>query len=159
MNAEGPIVARIVLVEDNDGDVYLLEKALRAFHIQAELTRYVDGEEAIRALAGESIERPDLILVDLNLPGSGGFEVLRAIRAKPSLVGVPVGVFTSSDAEKDRYRVALIGAERYVHKPASLDHFIAEVGQAVLELLQNPRTPRKSNVRESPGPAGEAQGA
>ena len=153
-----PIIARIVLVEDNEPDVHLLKRALRAFHIRAELTLYEDGEQAIRAFASESVELPDLILVDLNLPRSGGFEVLSAIRAKPSLVGVPVGIFTSSDAERDRHRVALIGAERYVQKPSQLDQFIAEVGQAVMDLLQSRRV-RKSNAQEGSGPGGEAQSA
>ena len=124
---------RIVLVEDNPGDVYLLEKSLQAREIIYELIRYEDGEQAMRAVAGELA--PDLILVDLNLPRREGFDVLKAVRQTPRLVGVPVGVFTSSDAVKDRHRTALIGVERYIHKPPTLEEFVNEVGRAIVELL------------------------
>src|SRR5215813_14034578 len=88
--------ARIVLVEDNPGDVYLLEKALQARKLAYELVRYDDGEQALSGLADEDVAAPDLILVDLNLPKRGGFEVLTAVRQMPRLVGVPLGVLTSS---------------------------------------------------------------
>lgn len=106
---------RIVLVEDNAGDVYLLEKSLQARHIVYELIRYEDGEQGIRALSSERGPTPDLILLDLNLPRREGFDVLRAVRTRPALVGVPVGILTSSDAVRDRHRVSLIGAERYIY--------------------------------------------
>ena len=126
---------RIVLIEDNPGDVYLLEKSLQARRIGYELIRYVDGEQAMRAMSGDDIPAPDLILVDLNLPRRDGFDLLKSVRQSPRLVGVPVGVFTSSDAAKDRHRSALLGADRYIHKPLTLDEFIEHVGKAVEELL------------------------
>jgi len=127
---------RILVVEDNAGDVYLLEKTLQNRQLRYELIRYIDGEQAIRALQQDESVRPDLILVDLNLPRRGGFEVLQTIRSKPSLVGVPVGILTSSDAAKDRHRVALTGSgERYIHKPPMLDEFLDQVGQAIEEML------------------------
>jgi CheY-like chemotaxis protein len=126
-------VARIVLIEDNDGDVYLLEKALQSRNIAYELIRYEDGEQAIRAISGGAA--PDLILVDLNLPRRGGFDVLRVVRQIPRLVGIPVGVLTSLDAAKDSHRTALIGVGKYIHKPPTLEEFIGEVGKAVEELL------------------------
>jgi CheY-like chemotaxis protein len=131
-NGEWRNVVRIVLVEDEPGDVYLLEKALSDRRINYELTCFEDGEQAMQGL---SKVIPDLILVDLNLPRRDGFEVLRSIRSRPSLVGVPVGVFTSSEAPSDRSRASLIGAERYIHKPAELNEFVSTVGQAVAELL------------------------
>lgn len=124
---------RIVLVEDNAGDVYLLEKSLHHRNIVYELIRYEDGEQAVRGIS-ENLA-PDLILVDLNLPRRDGFDVLAAVRQTPRLVGVPVGVLTSSDAAKDRHRIALSGVERYIHKPPTLEEFIDEVGKAVEELL------------------------
>lgn len=126
---------RILVVEDNAGDVYLLEKTLQARQLHYELIRYLDGEQAIRALEQDDSVLPDLILVDLNLPRRGGFDVLQTIRSKPSMVGVPVGVLTSSDAAKDRHRVALTGGERYIHKPPMLDEFLDQVGQAIAEML------------------------
>jgi two-component system, chemotaxis family, response regulator Rcp1 len=100
---------RISLVEDNPRDVYLLEKALSDHHIDYELTRYEDGEQAIKAFSKLDCPRPDLILLDLKLPRREGFDVLRAIRSRPVLVGVPVGILTSSNAVQDRHRVNLIG--------------------------------------------------
>jgi CheY-like chemotaxis protein len=126
---------RILLVEDNPGDVYLLEKALQARQIRYELVCCEDGEDAIRALAEMTDPVPDLILLDLNLPKREGFEVLRSIRNRPRMVGVPVGVFTSSDDAGDRHRVALLGAERYIHKPPTLNEFIEQVGGAIEEML------------------------
>jgi len=126
---------RIFLVEDNPGDVYLLEKALRQLQMNYELIRYIDGEQALRAITDDDTPVPDLILIDLNLPRREGFDVLRSVRGKPRLSGVRVGIFTSSDAPKDRHRVALIGAERYIHKPPTLEEFIDQVGRAIKELL------------------------
>jgi chemotaxis family two-component system response regulator Rcp1 len=131
--------ASIVIVEDNPGDVYLLELALRSRGIAYELIRYVDGEEAIRAVSADTFAVPDLILVDLNLPRREGFDVLRAIRRIPRLVGIPTGVFTSSDTAKDRHRSVLVGAERYIQKPPTLDEFIEQVGSAVEDLLKTGR--------------------
>jgi two-component system, chemotaxis family, response regulator Rcp1 len=130
-------IARIVLVEDEPGDVYLLEKALSSRRINYELICFEDGEQAIQGL---DTVIPDLILVDLNLPRRDGFDVLRTIRSRPALVDVPVGVFTSSEAPSDRSRASLIGAERYIHKPAELHEFVSTVGQAVEELLGGGRT-------------------
>jgi CheY-like chemotaxis protein len=127
---------RILLIEDNAGDVYLLEKTLQNRRLPYELIRYIDGEQAIRALQEADSDIPDLILVDLNLPRREGFDVLQTIRSKPGMVGVPVGVLTSSDAAKDRHRVALTGrGERYIHKPPVLEEFLDQVGQAIEEML------------------------
>lgn len=127
--------AHIVLVEDNAGDAYLLEKALQARHILYTLTRYEDGEEGIRELSSDLAPIPDLILLDLNVPLREGFDVLRAVRTRPALVGVPVGILTSSNSARDRHRSSLMGAERYIHKPLTLEEFIDEVGQAVEDML------------------------
>src|SRR5437773_2010611 len=116
--------ARIILVEDNDGDVRLLEKSLRVRDISYELIRYEDGEQAIREISGNPSLIPDLILLDLNLPRREGFDVLRKVRTIPRLVGIPVGVFTSSNAARDRSRASLIGADRYIYKAPVLEQFI-----------------------------------
>ena len=130
-----PSPIRILLVEDNPGDVYLLEKTLQNRKMNYELIRYSDGEQAIGALQKDECAVPDLILLDLNLPRREGFEVLQTIRSKPSMVGVPIGILTSSDAAKDRHRIALTGGERYIHKPPMLEEFLEQVGQAVEEML------------------------
>jgi chemotaxis family two-component system response regulator Rcp1 len=131
----GKTAARIVLVEDNPGDVYLLEQSLQARHIAYELIRYEDGEQVVRAMSSDDFQAPDVILVDLNLPRIEGFDILKAVRQSPRLVGVPVGVFTSSNAAKDRHRTALLGADVYIHKPGTLEEFVDQVGRAIEELL------------------------
>lgn len=130
-----PKAVRIILVEDNPGDVYLVEKALKQRRIKYKLSCYSDGEEAMNALSAETRSAPDLILLDLNLPRKDGVEVLKSIRGFPWLVGVPVGILTSSEALSDRHRVSLLGATRYIHKPHELDAFLQEVGTAIVELL------------------------
>jgi two-component system, chemotaxis family, response regulator Rcp1 len=126
---------RIVLIEDNPGDVFLVRKALEAKKLECELIHYEDVDQALRALCIEHALHPDLILVDLNLPRREGFDALKETRQTPWLVGVPIAVLTSSEAEKDRHRTALIGADRYIHKPPTLEEFIDQVGKAVEELL------------------------
>ena len=73
----GPKPVRILLVEDNGADVYLLEKTLKSCSLSYELIRYTDGEQAIQALQKDDCAVPDLIILDLNLPRRGGFDVLR----------------------------------------------------------------------------------
>ena len=125
----------VLLIEDNDGDVYLLEKTLKSCSLSYELIRHTDGEQATHALQKDDCIVPDLIILDLNLPRRGGFDVLQTIRGKPAMVGVPIGILTSSDAKQDRHRIALTGGERYIHKPPMLDDFLEQVGQAIEELL------------------------
>jgi len=131
-----PPTIHILLVEDNAGDVYLLEKALQSRRLCYELNRYEDGEQAIRALEKDECGVPDLIVLDLNLPRREGFEVLQTVRGKPSLVGVPVAILTSSDAVKDRHRIAVAGGERYIHKPPELEDFLEQVGREIEDLLR-----------------------
>src|SRR4051812_37756444 len=98
---------RIVLVEDNPGDVYLFEKMMEARGIHYVLILYLDGRHAMRAIIDASFDVPDLILVDLNLPQRDGFDVLSTIRKEPRLTGIPVAVLTSSGSAKDRRWAAL----------------------------------------------------
>lgn len=125
----------ICLVEDNPGDVYLIEKALKRHHISYKLTCYADGDQAIRGFSGDDHVTPDLVLLDLKLPRRDGFEVLRKIRGQPGLVGVRICVLTSSEAQTDRHRVELQGIDCYIQKSANLEEFLDRVGQAVKELL------------------------
>jgi len=131
-----PKRVRIVLVEDNPGDVYLFEKTMEARKIDYELILYLDGRQAMRAIIDQSFAIPDLILVDLNLPQRDGFDVLSTIRKEPRLTGVPVAVLTSSGSAKDRRWAALHTVDQYITKPGTLEEFIDQVGAAVSELLQ-----------------------
>jgi CheY-like chemotaxis protein len=118
----------ILLVEDNPGDVRLTREALREGKIRNNLNVVGDGVEALRYLRREGpyaeSTRPDLILLDLNLPRMDGREVLEAVKADPSLRLIPVVVLTSSAAEQDIVRAYDLHANCYVSKPVDLDQFI-----------------------------------
>ncbi len=126
---------RIVLVEDNPADVYLVKRALREKGIECEMTWFEDGDKALKALSGHGSEAPDLILLDLNLPKTDGVKVLGTIRAIPELADVPVGIITSSESPADMHRTAALGAARYINKPSTLDDFMREVGQGIASIL------------------------
>lgn len=118
----------ILLVEDNPGDVRLTQEALREGGMNSNVSVAQDGVEALAYLRREGRHadavRPDLILLDLNLPKMDGREVLEAIKTDPALRQIPVVVLTSSEAEKDIQRVYDLHANCYVTKPVDLDQFI-----------------------------------
>ena len=128
--------ARIVLIEDNPGDVLLVEMALQQKGIPFELTHFDNGAEALRALSVPEAPAfvPDAILLDLNTPKSDGFHVLIQLMQSARLSHVPIAVLTSSGASSDRHR-AFIQNARYIQKPSQLADFLATVGQAVKEML------------------------
>lgn len=133
--------AKVVLIEDNPGDVLLMEMALEENGVTCEIIRFRDGEEALRSLCatnGSAADglRPDVILLDLNTPKTDGFAVLKQLKETPHLAGVPVAIVTSSRALTDKRRAELLGAARYVEKPSELDQFLSDVGQAVKEMLK-----------------------
>ena len=121
----------ILLVEDNPGDVRLTREALRDAKVRNNVAVTVDGVEALAYLRREgpyaSAVRPDLILLDLNLPRKGGIEVLAEIRADEQLTSIPVVILTSSQAEQDIMQSYMLHANAYVNKPMDLDQFIAVV--------------------------------
>jgi len=126
---------RILVIEDNPADLFLLEKALESRNIPYELEILGDGEKAIKHLADKKLVLPNLILIDLNLPRRDGFEVLTMVRGQPALSGIPVAILTSSEDAKDKHRIALFGGERYIHKPPILEEFIEQVGSAISAML------------------------
>lgn len=132
--------AQIVLIEDNPGDVLLVEMALQANQIAYNLTRFKTGEDALVGLCppkdipGQEFQ-PDAILLDLNTPMSDGFEVLGTLRRNPRLASVPIAIITSSQARSDKHRTSLLGAVRYIEKASQLDQFLSTVGMAVKEML------------------------
>lgn len=118
----------ILLVEDNPGDVLLTREALKDGKITNKLNVVEDGVEAMSYLRKEgkyeSANRPDLILLDLNLPRKDGREVLAEIKNDESLRLIPVVVLTTSEAEKDIVKSYKLNANCYVTKPVELDEFI-----------------------------------
>ena len=121
----------ILLVEDNPGDVRLTREALREGKVRNNLSVAADGVEAIAYLRKEGeyadAVRPDLILLDLNLPRKDGREVLKEIKADPALRHIPVVVLTSSQAEEDIVRAYDLHANCYVTKPVDLEKFMVVV--------------------------------
>ncbi len=135
--------AQIVLIEDNPGDVLLVELALKESVVTYEMTKFKNGEEALRSLcAPEGIETsafvPDAILLDLNTPKSDGFQTLIKLKQSPRLAGVAMAVITTSQATSDKHRTALQGT-RYIQKPAQMEEFLTTVGQAIKKMLEEGR--------------------
>jgi chemotaxis family two-component system response regulator Rcp1 len=117
----------ILLVEDNPADVRLTREALREGKVRNNLRVARDGEEALAILRREGELRPDLILLDLNLPRRDGREVLKEIKNDPRLMTIPVVVLTTSEAEADIVKSYSLHANCYITKPVDLDQFITVV--------------------------------
>lgn len=121
----------ILLVEDNPADVRLTQEALREGKLRNSLTVAETGEKALamlsRRLSHADSPRPDLILLDLNLPGRSGREVLAEIKADPDLKRIPVVILTTSKAEEDVVKSYNLHANAYITKPVDLDKFMQVV--------------------------------
>lgn len=109
--------AEILLVEDDAGDALLTEKALRKGPVAFKLMTVVTGEEAIDHLSNPRNPPPDLILLDLNLPGMHGRDVLQEIKQHKTWRRIPVVILTSSKAEEDILRSYDLHANSYMKKP------------------------------------------
>lgn len=118
----------VLLVEDNPGDVRLTQEALKDGRVMVNLTVAMDGVEAMQILNKhapyQAAARPDLILLDLNLPRKNGREVLEEIKADEELKRIPVIVMTTSKAEADIHKVYNLNANCYITKPVDLDEFL-----------------------------------
>ena len=129
---------RILLAEDNRGDVMLVQKALEEHHLAHELRVVTDGEEALQFIhkmgTSDAMPCPDLLVLDLNLPKADGPEVLREFREHPECAETPVIVVSSSDSPRDRTRMNALGVNRYFRKPTDLEAFM-ELGAVVRKLL------------------------
>ncbi|MET8157382.1 response regulator [Sphaerisporangium sp. NPDC005289] len=123
----------VLLVEDDPGDVLLTKEAFEHNKVQNKLHVVSDGEQAMAFLRQEDpyfdAPRPDLILLDLNLPRKDGREVLEDIKADAALRSIPVVVLTTSEAEEDILRSYHLHANAYVAKPVDFDQFIKVVRQ------------------------------
>jgi CheY-like chemotaxis protein len=113
---------RVLLVEDSPGDAYLTKETLEAGKLHAEISIVVDGTRALEYLHA-AVDKPDLILLDLNLPKLDGRQVLAEIKKHDALRTIPVVILTSSDAEQDIVKSYELGANCYVTKPVGLEAF------------------------------------
>ena len=131
MSAEEVRTVDVLLVEDNEPDVRLAREALREAKVHTNLHVAYDGVEALSFLRqeGEHVEapRPDLVLLDLNLPKKDGREVLAEMKDDPELRRIPVVVLTTSQAERDIVQTYDLHANAYVAKPVDFDAFIEVV--------------------------------
>ena len=124
-------LAEILLVEDSPGDVRLTREALKESKVRNQLSVAEDGVEAMAFLRREGkysgAVRPDLILLDLNLPRKDGREVLAEIKADETLKRIPVVILTTSDAEQDVLKGYDLHANCYITKPVDFERFISVV--------------------------------
>jgi chemotaxis family two-component system response regulator Rcp1 len=123
-----PQPIEILLVEDNPGDVELTQEAFLEAKIPYHLHVVYDGDEALEYLykqgRHEKAIRPDLVLLDLNMPGKDGKEVLAIIKEDAGLKDIPVNILTSSEAEMDIVKSYALHANAYIVKPANLLQFL-----------------------------------
>lgn len=134
----------ILLVEDNPADVYLTRLALQEAHVCKELHVVEQGEQALAFLRQQErfagVVRPDLIILDLNLPRMGGLEILRTVKADPLFYTIPIVIYSTSSAEQDIHQAHCLGAAQYFVKPNDLQeclkfgHTVAQVWQRVTEI-------------------------
>lgn len=121
----------ILLVEDNPGDVRLTQEALREAKAGYNMNVAMNGFDALACCRQQGqyarAERPDLVLLDLNLPEKNGFDVLQEIKTDEDLKLIPVVILTSSQAEQDITKSYQLNANAYITKPADLDQFFAVV--------------------------------
>lgn len=129
MSASDGKTIEILLVEDNPADVELTRAALREGKVNNNLSVILQGNDVMPYLCGQlpDTTRPDLILLDLNLPGKDGREVLSEMRADPELADIPVVILTTSDADADIMGAYQLNASAYITKPVDFDQFIAAI--------------------------------
>lgn len=115
----------ILLVEDNLGDIELTRQALLEVKMHNKLDVARDGVEAMEFLRREGAAyRPDLILLDINMPRKNGLELLAEIKGDPQLRRIPVVILTTSDSDRDVVKAYDLNANSYITKPVDLDQFM-----------------------------------
>jgi CheY-like chemotaxis protein len=138
---------QVLLVEDDPGDVLMTREAFEDYKVHNQLHVVNDGEQAMAFLRQEgeyaALPRPDLVLLDLNLPRMDGRQVLDAIKSDPELSSIPVVVLTTSEAEDDVLRSYSLHANAYVTKPVDFERFIDVVRQIDDFFVSVVRLPRR----------------
>jgi DNA-binding response OmpR family regulator len=130
---------RIFLAEDNLGDVFLIEEALRRQSLVCDIDHYATAEDAIHAaeLCGNSgAPIPDLMMLDYNLPRGNGSDILAVASRNPKLAAVPKVIVTSFLQADELKQVLELGANCLITKPVDFESFMRDVGAKVAELLQ-----------------------
>jgi len=124
----------IYVVEDSDEDFEAVRRALKKVGLsECIITRYSDGDSMLEFVIDENslnaASRPDLILLDLNLPGVSGVEILREIRRQGRFRHVPVVIISTAESEYTLSNMIELGADRYIHKPVNFNKFVEEIGE------------------------------
>ena len=144
---EGERPIEVLLVEDDPGDVMMTREAFQDYKLQNQLHVVSDGAEAMEFLRQEGEyagrPRPDLVLLDLNLPRMDGRQVLEAIKSDSELASIPVVVLTTSENEDDVLRSYSLHANAYVTKPVDFARFIEVVRQIDDFFVTVVRLPRR----------------
>jgi two-component system, chemotaxis family, response regulator Rcp1 len=146
----GMAAFEILLVEDSPGDVRLTREALKDAKMHINLHVASDGIEAMAFLNREGeyagVPRPDLILLDLNLPRKDGREVLEEIKENPLLKSIPVVILTTSASEEDVLRSYRLHANCYISKPVDLDGFLKVIRSIDSFWLSIVKLPREASL-------------
>ncbi len=135
----------ILVCEDNLGDVYIIRNSLQNSLTKYNLDHVANGEAAMNYLKRkgvyEGVSRPDLILLDLNLPKKPGFEILQEIKTHPDLKTIPVVILTSSKSDQDMVKSYELYSSGFVTKPSDFDEFVSAIRKIEnywLNLVQLP---------------------
>lgn len=138
----------ILLLEDEPADAHLVRISLREARVHCRLHHQLDGREGLdflnRKPPFEDAPRPDLILLDLNMPRMNGHEFLNAIKAEPALCDIPVVVLTTSEVERDVEASFRLGASGYITKPVDIEQFTDAIAQLSDYWFVLTRLPRES---------------
>lgn len=145
---DGMEIINILLAEDNPGDARLVYEAMNGHRFRANFHHVLDGVQAMSFLRREppydQAPRPDLILLDLNMPRMDGREVLTEVKNDPALRSIPVIILTTSDAETDVVRSYLNHANCFLTKPVDFDEFLKVLRLATDFWLTAVRLPRNA---------------
>lgn len=148
MEYMNPALINVLLIEDNPGDIRLTQEALKEDRLKVNLYVTTDGEEATQFLHKQGkyadSPKPDLILLDLNLPKKDGRQVLKDIKSDPVLKSIPVAILTMSSAEEDILQSYRLQANCYITKPMDLNKFmqvIKEIGTFWFAIVKLPPKP------------------
>jgi CheY-like chemotaxis protein len=125
----------VLSVEDDDAAFYIIRAAFSELPLAVQLFRAKNGQEALALLHNHATEnsasrQPDLVLLDLNLPGLSGLDVLAAIKADRILMSIPVVIFSSSSRDQDRKSSLALGARQYITKPNTFDEVVEALKMA-----------------------------
>jgi two-component system response regulator len=139
-----PAVIEVFLVEDNDDDVFLIQKAIGQTAWPAELAVARHGAEFLDRIAtrpGESSVLPTLVLLDINMPRLDGFEALRRLKSDPRTRHIPVLILTTSNRREDVHRAFALGASSFLTKPPEFEELVAMLDRVLTYWIETTRIP------------------